>query len=458
MKAPTLDGVAALGLHAAESGVRAHVSGVRVPQDYQKSQSHSLGAETRLQWFAVLLVFMGALSSIIALAFYRYEGQGWPLGLYSVLLLTYLIVKMTLAFRYRPIDSEHPDTLRISVVIPNYNEAPDALADTIHSLMRQSRVPDEVFVVDDGSPDPAAYEMALALCRQYPNLVVHRMEKNVGKRRAQGWAFRRLTGDLILTVDSDTVYDPHSVEAMIAPFLADTGVTAVGGQIRARNRTDNMLTRLLDMRYHNAYRVERAAQSASGAMLCCSGPIAMYRREIVMDNLHDYENQRFLGEIVTAGDDRRLTQYALKRGKVVYQGRATCETTIPSSLRVFVKQQVRWTKSFFRESGESLKFALEMRRASLLYWTLLELSLWAVFTLSVLYGLASGKFLHQPLLLWVALAYVALAAYARNVFYLFRHPLVFLLAPVYGLFHLVVLFPVRLYALVNLKNTGWGTR
>ena len=411
----------------------------------------------------VLSIFSALIVGILLLAIKRSpQAHHWPLGLYSTLLLMYLFVKMGLAFRYKPtsatVVSNESVPRRVSAVVPNYNEDAQALVETIHSLMRQTRVPDEVFVVDDGSPDSSAYEAALALMPRYDNLTVHRMESNVGKRRAQGWAFRRLTGDLILTVDSDTVYDSHSVEAMIEPFLHDPAVTAVGGQIRARNREDNLLTQLLDMRYHNAYRVERAAQSMSGAMLCCSGPIAMYRREIVADNLDDYENQMFLGGIVTAGDDRRLTQYALKRGKVMYQSTATCETTIPSSVQVFIKQQIRWTKSFFRESGESLKFAIEMRRPVLLYWTLLELSLWAVFTASVIYGLLFRVMVSDPSFWLIGMLYVALAAYARNVFYLLRHPAVFLLAPVYGLFHLVVLFPVRIYALITLKNTGWGTR
>lgn len=422
----------------------------------------TIHAETAWQWLAIFSVFSLLMATIIWVALDRNSGEGrWVFGIYSTLLLMYLFMKMGLAFLYRPVlgkrNVDSLSTLRISAFIPNYNEPAEALAQTIHSLMRQTRVPDEVFVIDDGSPNPEAYEAARALTAQYPNLIVHRMEKNGGKRRAQGWAFRQARGDLFLTVDSDTQYDPEAVEAMIEPFV-DPAVMAVGGQIRASNRTDNLLTMLLDMRYHNAYRVERAAQSVSGAMLCCSGPIAMYRREVVMDNLEDYENQIFLGEVVTAGDDRRLTQYALRKGKVKYQSTATCETTVPNSVRVFIKQQVRWTKSFFRESGESLRFAIEMKRGMLLFWTLLELLLWIVFTGTVLYTLLIKQSFMDPNMWAIAALYVTLAAYARNVFYILTHPGVFMLAPMYGIFHLVVLFPVRMYALLTLKNTGWGTR
>ena len=56
-------------------------------------------------------------------------------------------------------------------------------------------------------------------------------------------------------------------------------------------------------------------------------------------------------------------------------------------------------------------------------------------------------------------------AYARSVRYLGsqRSPLrtqvgIYLLAPLYGLLYLLVLMPIRIWALANLRAPGWGTR
>ena len=78
-----------------------------------------------------------------------------------------------------------------------------------------------------------------------------------------------------------------------------------------------MLTRLIDLRYVSAFLAKRAAYSFFGAVLCCCGSLAFYRADIVRANLDDFLDQRFLGRVATYGDDRRLTNYALRGGRVV---------------------------------------------------------------------------------------------------------------------------------------------
>lgn len=112
----------------------------------------------------------------------------------------------------------------------------------------------------------------------------------------------RSRADVIVTVDSDCTLIGNSIEEIIKPF-SNEEVAATTGKVKIRNRNVNFFTRLIDMRYDNAFRVERAAQSATKNVLVCSGPLSAYRREIILENIDHYQNQYFLGVKVQAGDD-----------------------------------------------------------------------------------------------------------------------------------------------------------
>ncbi|PRD40338.1 hypothetical protein C5748_27570, partial [Phyllobacterium phragmitis] len=104
-----------------------------------------------------------------------------------------------------------------------------------------------------------------------------------------------------------------------------------------------------------AFMVERAAQSVMGAALCASGVLSVYRSDFLRAVKNEWMEQRFLGEAVHFGDDRRLTALALQRGRVIIALDAVASTQVPTSPVHFIKQQLRWNKSFLRESVLAVK-------------------------------------------------------------------------------------------------------
>ena len=66
--------------------------------------------------------------------------------------------------------------------------------------------------------------------------------------------------------------------------------------------------------------------------------------------LERWENQRFLGRPATYGDDRSLTNFVLRNWKVNYDELARSRTIVPTHFRVFLRQQLRWKRSWTRES------------------------------------------------------------------------------------------------------------
>jgi hyaluronan synthase len=329
-------------------------------------------------------------------------------------------------------------------------------------VLRQTHHPDEIYVVDDGSSNPACLQVAEALLRSEPGAMVHRLARNQGKRHAQGWAMRRASADVIVTIDSDTVLEPNAIEEGLKPF-ADDRVQAVTGYVRALNHRKNLLTKLIALRYANVFLYERTAYSVLGSVVCCCGSLSLVRSQVVLDNLDDYVNQTFLGRNVMYGDDRRLTNYALVRGKVAIQTTAVASTMVPERLSHFARQQIRWAKSFFRETLWALNH-FHMNRW--IWWlSLAELAAWLFSSVMLALLVVSPSVLLNVPQAGRFMALLLGMAYVRSVRYLGSEKesgwyqfSVFLLAPLYALLHLLMLVPLRFYSLATLRDGGWGTR
>src|SRR5215469_385954 len=113
--------------------------------------------------------------------------------------------------------------MMLSVYVPCYN-AENYLEKSIQSLLAQTRPPDEILVIDDGSTDRTA-EIAAKL----PVKLV-RHEQNKGLAAARNTAFRNATHELVGAIDADVYPDKDWLEHLLAPF-DDPRVVATGGRL-----------------------------------------------------------------------------------------------------------------------------------------------------------------------------------------------------------------------------------
>lgn len=130
----------------------------------------------------------------------------------------------------------------ISVVIPAYNAAA-TLPDCLAALRSQTRLPDEVIVVDDGSQDGTASAVAAAGVRLL-------RQPHSGPAAARNLGIRNARGDVILFTDADCEPAPDWVEQMVQP-LADPAVSGVKGTYRTRQR--EMVARLAQCEFAERY-------------------------------------------------------------------------------------------------------------------------------------------------------------------------------------------------------------
>ncbi|SDC85419.1 glycosyltransferase family 2 protein [Nocardioides lianchengensis] len=319
--------------------------------------AHALWRLTVVAYAAALLVFVLSLKVGDALA------TSLVLQVYAYLLAAYLVTRVAVASRYRPDTTTVPDADLPSLVIavPAFNEEAH-VEDTIDALFRVDYPADKlrVVVVDDGSSDDTWARIKASAVR-HPLLDGIKFSRNRGKRAAMAAAVRAADGaDLVVFVDSDSVLEPQALRELVKPFVGDrTGrVAAVTGHADVQNPGTNLLTRLQQVRYFAAFRVIKAAESRYGAVTCASGCFSAYRRSELLEVLHEWENQRFLGQEATFGDDRALTNALLRRGREVrYQSTAVSATLVPDRWKAFLTQQLRWKKSWLRETLYVVRFA-----------------------------------------------------------------------------------------------------
>ena len=109
----------------------------------------------------------------------------------------------------------------VTVVIPAFDATPH-LARSIESALEQTRPPEEILVVDDGSTDGSA-----DLADSYgPPVRVVRHDRNRGLATARNTGIRNATGALIALLDADDRWLPEKLERQLA--LLDASPSNVG--------------------------------------------------------------------------------------------------------------------------------------------------------------------------------------------------------------------------------------
>ena len=297
------------------------------------------------------------------------SGSVGPMGriayVYSMITSAYLLTRYLFGALYRPTPANPDFTPGVSIVVPCYNEE-DWIQRTIISCLNQAYPLDklEVIIVDDHSRDqsPEKIEQILteldkvdALYDTKSRVRYVRQTANLGKRDAMARGTALARHDLVVFVDSDSFLDPHAIINLVQPFQ-DPKVGGVSGRTDVANSYTNMLTRMQAVKYYFSFRVLKAAEGYFNAVTCLSGPLSCYRREALMKNMEAWLNQRFLGRKATFGDDRSMTNFVLREYRTDYQDTAVCSTIVPAKHKMFLRQQMRWKRSWLRETAIAARF------------------------------------------------------------------------------------------------------
>jgi len=118
-------------------------------------------------------------------------------------------------------------TFRIAVIIPVYNRE-RYLLEALNSIDIQTRLPDEIVVVDDGSVDRSV-EIAKSWEPKRAPLPLIIVQQNLGAAAARNKAIQNSTADLIAPLDSDDVFLPRHLELLESAFQQSRALVACAG-------------------------------------------------------------------------------------------------------------------------------------------------------------------------------------------------------------------------------------
>ena len=356
------------------------------------------------------------------------------------------------------------DTLLVTVVIPVYNEDPSIVDRVLYALACQTRLPNRIEVVDDGSTvDYTAIRKHWA--RHMPPGVEFSWlrQTNAGKKHAQVKAFRTdHHADIFVTIDSDTALERHAIEEGLKPF-ADARVQSVAGMETAANPDTNWLTRTASARSLFFQITACGVQSAFGEILVNRGAFALYRAKLLREVAIAYVGETFLGFPVKLGDDAALTLFARGRGRAVQQPTAWGFTYYPETLRHHFKQWIRWMRATLIRDCWRLRY-LPLTSYGLWFTiinTISFLGMTGVPILIAVYWPASAHFAES--------GYVAMSGWAfvtslrllcvRRSDETWPHRLATLIYyPAALLWGILVLRPLRFYGIATWRKQGWVTR
>lgn len=314
---------------------------------------------------AMLLIFVSAFVILMRAESVIYFRFNRILYLYSIIAAVFLLSRYLFGMLYKPVPVNMNFTPSVTIIIPCFNEE-EWIERTIISCINQDYPPEQlqVIVVDDCSSDKSVevIERTVEKIRRESNfgldderILSMPLKVNAGKRDALAIAAKVARNDLLVFVDSDSFLDPYAIRNLVQPFQ-DPKMGGVAGRTDVANIFTNWITKMQATRYYIAFRIMKAAEAYFDTVTCLSGPLACYRKDIVMENLDAWLNQKFLGMKATFGDDRSLTNMVLKNHRTTYQDTAICSTIVPNNQKVFLKQQMRWKRSWLRETVVAAKY------------------------------------------------------------------------------------------------------
>ena len=343
--AATADGMFQIGLQYAED-----------LSEYARKRKdrYILTFSSLLLFLVSLFILLMRSESVIYLEYNKI------LYLYSIMTAVFLLSRYFFGALYKPKKIDPDFTPGVSIIIPCFNEE-EWIQKTILSCANQNYPVDklEVIVVDDKSTDRSVEKIRELIARlekseEEEYRIKERIScivrtENGGKREALASGVVNAKHEYVVFVDSDSFLDPYAIRNLVQPFR-DPKMGGVTGRTDVANTYTNSLTRLQSVRYYIAFRIMKAAESYFHCVTCLSGPLSCYKKEFVLEHLEDWRNQRFLGQKATFGDDRALTNIVLRHHRTYYQDTAICSTIVPNKHKVFLKQQMRWKRSWLRES------------------------------------------------------------------------------------------------------------
>ena len=235
-----------------------------------------------------------------------------------------------------------PKRLVISVIIPARDEEV-GIVKTVQSVIANTYSDVEIIIVNDGSKDRTDERVREFMQREtsdgYVNgkHLVYFYKENAGKGAALNYGIERATGEIIMTIDADSVVAKDALTNM-AVYFQDDRISAVVGNVKV-SKNETVIGLIQRLEYMFGFYFKRT-HAVLGAEYIFGGACAAFRKSI-FDTLG-------LFDVHIKTEDIEMSMRIRFNGHVcTYAENVICYTEGASTVASLLNQRLRWKKGRF---------------------------------------------------------------------------------------------------------------
>jgi len=236
----------------------------------------------------------------------------------------------------------------ITFLVPAYNEE-DSIASTLQALLEVDYPEDKkrILVINDGSKDNTA-DIVREFVKNHEQIQLLD-KKNSGKADSLNQALKRVDTEIFAVTDADSYPAKDALMKMVG-YFEDEKVGAVTSRVLVKNKS-NFLEKKQDFDYV-VIAWTRKLLDYVDSVYVTNGPLSIYRTDLAKSG------GGFDPKNLT--EDIEITWNILSRGyktKMAYS--AKVYTTVPSGLKQWINQRIRWNLGGLQTIAKYRKFALK---------------------------------------------------------------------------------------------------
>lgn len=230
---------------------------------------------------------------------------------------------------------EDPNQIKLSVVVPVYNEEENVqiLHSKIDAVLKSIGIPYEILFIDDGSND-GTFRILQSIYRSSERTKIISFRRNFGQSAAMAAGFGAARGSIIVAMDGDLQNDPGDIPRLLQKL--DEGYDVVSGW--RKDRKDKMLLRKIP-----SWIANRLICSVTDVRLHDTGcSLKAFRREVI-ERIRLYgELHRFIPALARVEGARitevEVTHHSRRFGTSKYNLTRTFRVLMDlTSLNIFLK-------------------------------------------------------------------------------------------------------------------------
>ncbi|KAI1454848.1 glycosyltransferase family 2 protein [Annulohypoxylon moriforme] len=357
----------------------------------------------------------------------------------------------------------------VTVIIPTIHNVFEELRPSLESILACR--PHELILITTVDKHAALEKLVKTLSTANVRVLF----TSIANKRLQVCeALPKVKTAITIMADDDVTWPSTLLPWVLAPF-EDPKIGGVGTCQRVRREPGGSISTQIFNWLGAAY-IERrnfeisATHNVDGGTSCMSGRTGAYRSEILSshDFLEGFKTERWRDYILNADDDNFVTRWLVShqwKTWIQYERECEIETTLENGLK-FLYQCSRWARSNWRSNWTSLvreryvitqqpwcTYALHIATFTSLAFVVDPLLLFSLWRGTEGWGLEARQ-------RWFWAQFIFMFAFTKVVklIGLFRRnpsDIVFLpVSIIFGYFHGLI----KLYALITLNMTSWGSR